>query len=78
MLPSCLVIADGFYEWQRRGRTKQPYFVYLKNGAGLLGLPALYDVLDSPEGELNPDGGTSVTHRAKTIDGEDSARPNCR
>lgn len=23
----CLVVADGFYEWQKQGRTKQPYFI---------------------------------------------------
>ena len=26
----CLVVADGFYEWQRAGRTKQPYFIRLR------------------------------------------------
>ena len=25
----CLVAADGFYEWQQAGRTKQPYFIHL-------------------------------------------------
>jgi putative SOS response-associated peptidase YedK len=25
----CLVVADGFYEWRRAGRTKQPYFFRL-------------------------------------------------
>src|SRR3972149_2027433 len=27
----CLVVADGFYEWQQRGRTKQPFRIVLKN-----------------------------------------------
>lgn len=27
----CLVIADGFYEWRREGRTKQPYFIRLRS-----------------------------------------------
>src|SRR6266508_1228225 len=26
----CLVVADGFYEWQRRNGRKQPYYVRLK------------------------------------------------
>jgi putative SOS response-associated peptidase YedK len=26
----CLIPADGFYEWQKRGRSKQPYFIRLK------------------------------------------------
>jgi len=28
----CLVTADGFYEWQREGRWKQPFFIRLKRG----------------------------------------------
>ncbi|MGD1147424.1 MAG: SOS response-associated peptidase [Thermoanaerobaculaceae bacterium] len=28
----CLVIADGFYEWQRLGARKQPYFIELRDG----------------------------------------------
>jgi putative SOS response-associated peptidase YedK len=28
----CLVIADGFYEWQRDGRHKQPYYLTLDSG----------------------------------------------
>ena len=26
----CLVLADGFYEWQKTGKAKQPYFIHLK------------------------------------------------
>ncbi|MFY9608559.1 MAG: SOS response-associated peptidase [Blastocatellia bacterium] len=47
----CLVIADGFYEWQKRGRTKQPYFIHLK-AERPFGFAGLYDVWTSPEGEL--------------------------
>jgi putative SOS response-associated peptidase YedK len=38
----CLVVADGFYEWQRRGKDKQPYYVTLKGG-GLFAFAGLYD-----------------------------------
>lgn len=36
----CLVVADGFYEWQRTNGRKQPYFVGLQNDRpfGLAGL----------------------------------------
>jgi putative SOS response-associated peptidase YedK len=27
----CLIPADGFYEWQRHGRSKQPYFFQMKD-----------------------------------------------
>ena len=47
----CLVIADGFYEWQKRGRTRQPYFIHLKAGRPF-GFAGLYDLWTTPEGEL--------------------------
>jgi len=28
----CLVPADGFYEWQKRGSQKQPYYIGLRDG----------------------------------------------
>ncbi len=28
----CLVVADGFYEWQRTGRAKQAYLFELRDG----------------------------------------------
>lgn len=27
----CLIIADGFYEWKREGKTKQPYYFQMKD-----------------------------------------------
>src|SRR4030095_10176705 len=29
----CLIPADGFYEWRRNGRSKQPYFFQMKDEA---------------------------------------------
>ncbi len=29
----CLVPADGFYEWQRSGSSKQPYYIAMQDGA---------------------------------------------
>jgi putative SOS response-associated peptidase YedK len=36
----CLVLADGYYEWQRSGTVKQPYFIAFDSGApfGMAGL----------------------------------------
>jgi putative SOS response-associated peptidase YedK len=28
----CLILADGYYEWQRSGAVKQPYFISLRAG----------------------------------------------
>lgn len=28
----CLLLADGFYEWQRQGRRKQPFYIRLRDG----------------------------------------------
>jgi putative SOS response-associated peptidase YedK len=37
----CLVLADGFYEWQKTGgTTKQPYHIRLRDGATALRLPS--------------------------------------
>ena len=47
----CLVLADGFYEWQVRpeGRTKTPFCVRLKSG-GLFAFAGLWDIWRSPGG----------------------------
>ena len=31
----CLVLADGYYEWQRSGAAKQPYFIAFDDGAAV-------------------------------------------
>jgi putative SOS response-associated peptidase YedK len=51
----CLVLADGYYEWQRSGTVKQPYFIGFADGApfGMAGLwerwrdPASGEALES-------------------------------
>lgn len=41
----CLVVADGFYEWQETNGKKQPYYVTLK-GDGPFGLAGLWERWD--------------------------------
>jgi putative SOS response-associated peptidase YedK len=41
----CLIVADGFYEWQARNCTKQPYYIRLKSGRPF-GIAGLWDRWD--------------------------------
>ncbi|MCU0607049.1 MAG: SOS response-associated peptidase [Candidatus Edwardsbacteria bacterium] len=45
----CIVVADGFYEWQQAGKTKVPHYVHLKSGKPL-GFAGLYEHWRSPDG----------------------------
>lgn len=45
----CLVVADGFYEWQKDGRNKRPIFIGLKTGQSF-GFAGIYEDWTSPEG----------------------------
>ena len=46
----CLVPANGFYEWEKSGPEKIPYFITLK-GEPLFGLACLYDVWRNEQGK---------------------------
>jgi putative SOS response-associated peptidase YedK len=43
----CLVLADGYYEWQRTPTAKQPYFVSLASGEPF-GMAALWETWTDP------------------------------
>jgi putative SOS response-associated peptidase YedK len=44
----CLVVADGFYEWQRSGRRKQPYFIRMRDDRPF-GFAGLWESWDGPD-----------------------------
>ena len=47
----CLIPADGFYEWQKRGKSpSQPFYVRRRDG-GLFAFAGLWEAWRTPEGE---------------------------
>ena len=46
----CLIPADGFYEWQRSGSTKQPYCFEVNNGR-LFAFAGIWDRWKDPTGQ---------------------------
>ena len=47
----CLIIADGFYEWQRQEKKKQPYYFRLQN-AQLFAFAGLWEQWKSPDEDI--------------------------
>ncbi len=46
----CLVVANGFFEWQKQGTTKTPLFVHLKSSRPF-GFAGLYEIWSPPLGD---------------------------
>jgi putative SOS response-associated peptidase YedK len=66
----CVVPANAFYEWQRTGKTKQPYCFEVNNGE-LFGFAGIWDRWKDPSGNwiktcsiltTTPNALTSVVH----------------
>jgi putative SOS response-associated peptidase YedK len=66
----CLIPADGFYEWQRRGKAKQPYCFEVNDGE-LFAFAGLWDRWKDPNGNwvktcsiltTTPNAVTSAVH----------------
>lgn len=60
----CLVVADGFYEWQQTDGRKQPYYVTLKDG-GPFGMAGLWERWG--EGETAIESCTIITTDANSL-----------
>ncbi len=56
----CLVVADGFYEWRKLERTRVPFYFYLKRHP--FAFAGLYDIWQSPEGEVVRSCSVVTTH----------------
>jgi putative SOS response-associated peptidase YedK len=46
----CLIVANGFYEWQKRGSNKFPYFIHLKDNKPFC-FAGIYDNWKSPDSD---------------------------
>jgi putative SOS response-associated peptidase YedK len=46
----CLVLADGFYEWEQQGRRKQPWFIRMRDSRPFA-FAGLWDRWQPPSGE---------------------------
>ncbi len=46
----CIVVADGFFEWQKADKVKIPYYIHLKSNKPMA-FAGLYNDWKSPEGE---------------------------
>lgn len=47
----CLIPADGFYEWQTKGKLKQPYYISLASGEPMA-MAGLWESWRAPSGEI--------------------------
>src|SRR3954453_23650700 len=66
----CLVAADGFYEWKKEGKAKQPYLIHRKDGKPFA-FAGLWSTWRNPE-----QGGALVeTFTILTTDANDLLRP---
>ena len=50
-LRRCLVVADGFYEWQKQGRTRQPFYIRRRDER-LIAMAGLWEKWTSSDGEI--------------------------
>ena len=69
----CLVVADGFYEWQRTAKGKQPFFFYVpdaEGGRSPIAFAGLWETWESAEGEVIPSATiltTAANDRVQTV-----------
>lgn len=62
----CLIPADGFYEWRREGRRKQPYYVRLRAG-GLMAFAGLWEAWTGSNGEEMESAAVVTTLANRTL-----------
>ncbi|XP_066527460.1 abasic site processing protein HMCES [Hoplias malabaricus] len=66
----CVILADGFYEWRRQEKDKQPFFIYFPQNQGAPG--SSQKDLQLENEEKKPQQEQSQEHRDEEADGEGS------
>jgi putative SOS response-associated peptidase YedK len=64
----CIFLADGFYEWQRRGREKAPFLIRMKDG-GPMPLAGLWETYSDKTGSEIDTGAIVTTDANGTLSG---------
>ena len=62
----CLVLADGFYEWRKEGRTRIPHYFHLNSGEPFA-MAGLWEEWKDPAGELVPSCTIITTEANETV-----------
>lgn len=62
----CLIPASGFFEWQKRGKEKQPYYIFRKDGAPLT-FAGLWDRWESQDRSQSIESCTILTTAASGL-----------
>ncbi len=62
----CLIVANGFYEWQKRATKKFPYFIHLKDNKPFY-FAGIYDNWKSPDGDKITSCSIITTDASKDI-----------
>jgi putative SOS response-associated peptidase YedK len=62
----CLFPADGFYEWQREGESRRPYYVSLRSGAPMA-FAGLWETWTGQEGEEMESAAIVTTRANRTL-----------
>jgi putative SOS response-associated peptidase YedK len=62
----CLIPADGFYEWQRAGERKRPFYLRSRNGAPLA-FAGLWETWTGPNGEELETAAIVTTRANRTL-----------
>lgn len=62
----CLIPASGFFEWDHKSKTKQPYFIRLKN-SNILAFASLWEHWQGGDGEIIESCTIITTNANKTV-----------